>query len=489
MRLLSRLRKDVRRARVAELTRALAEEAGALRFILEELQVEPGPGVVVYGRLETPDGTGAWVGLPTEELIGVHSAHTGASGAGKSMHAIGAILQRARDGSSVTSIDPKGEITGVLARTLPTVTGQPVVVLKPFADPPPPLRLTAPEPGVDPTAQALGLARDLTGLLEDVSLRQQRILVKLCELCIEIGAPLTAIAEWLITPASLTRAGGRSNNLPLRRFAATLGTSESSSTIAALLARLELLFMSPALRQALEAPDCIDFHVGFDTPRAGRLIDLTAPPGHEEAAQILGQLLFGRATRAALGRQVSPNTCDAQLVLDEFPQLVTDAHQRDELGRLLALARFKKISCVLTFQAASMLPKPLLDLVRSCCSIQAVFRQAPDDARALLPAFPPPEANSRRADAKAALLRQLCTLPRRQLALWIRHRGLDPFIARAPRLDLEAFPASRAEVQENTSRPPVAASNALPPETPFISMPGDVPQLPGSESSEFLDLG
>lgn len=454
------------KARSAQRRRADASETDGLRRILAALAGAPGPGNTVFGRLTTPDDC-VWLGLPTGDLTGIHAACTGASGSGKTMLCLGIELQWIRDGGSLTSIESKGEMSELVESTAPAITGEPVRVLRPFGSPAPPLRLSAAEPGVPREAQALAIARDIASVLEEpLSLRQLRVVTKLAELCIELDAqahdtPLTTVADWLANPQALGRAAKRSTDPRLRRFAASLASSESQATLQALAARLDVLLLSPAMRAALEAPTCLDFHACYDhgvTP-----LDLSAPAGCEEAARLLSALLFGRGTRAALGRRVTPETKPALLALDEFAQLAEKGHQRDQLGRLLALARFKKISVLLTFQNPSQLPGPLMDLVQSCCSIQALFRMAPDDARTYASAFPPPAAPIDQSRARAALQRRLSTLERRDMALWVKHKGLDPVFARSPRLDLDDLRARSSRV--------LAAQTTEPVSKPKLSMP------------------
>jgi len=392
------------------------------------------------------------------------------------MEAVAITLQSARDGASITSLDAKGEVTLVLAETLPAVTGERARVLKPFGTPPPPLRLSLAERDVPREAQALAIARDIASVLEDpLSLRQVHVLTKLTELCIELDTeahdtPLTQLAEWLQHPASLARAAKRTTNPALRHFAATLASSESRSTLQALGARLGVLFLSPAMRAALESPTCIDFHAAY--AGGADLFDLTAPAGCEEAGRLLGALLFGRAVRAALSRRVTPETRNATLLLDEFPQLLRRPHQRDALSQALALARFRRFSCLLTYQHPSQLDRELLDLVRTCCSIEVFFRMSPGDARTCVPSFPPSTSEDG-AQARASLVRRLSTLPRRKAVLWVKLLGLDPVFVRSPRLDLEALRERGAQ-----------ALRALPPADAQPELLAPSPTVPGHRDHE-----
>jgi hypothetical protein len=489
---LRKLRRDAERAREAQHRRIDARESEMLDRFLRALACTPGPGTTVLARVATPAGS-VWAGLPTDDLAGIHVACTGASGGGKTMECLSLALQWVRDGGSLTSIDPKGEVSELLATTVPAVTGTPAAVLKPFGTPAPPLRLSTTERGVPREAQALAIARDIASILEEpLSLRQLRVVTKLTELCIELDqqagdTPLTVLADWLANPQALARAAKRSADRALRRFAASLAGSESQTTLQALAARLDILFLSPAMRAALEAPTCLDFHECYD--RGVTLVDLTAPPGCEEAARLLGALLFGRAVRAALGRRVIPLTKPALVVLDEFAQLASKAHQREQLARVLALARFRKLSVLLTFQNPSQLPGPLMDLVHSCCSIQALFRMAPDDARAYASAFPPPPEPVDVTQERAALQRRLCSLERREMALWVKFKGLDPVLVRSPRLDLDALHLGASHVL--ATHPTEPASMPSPSKPPIERMPevSALPPLQEERDDDTLNLG
>jgi hypothetical protein len=397
----------------------------------------------------------------------------------------------------LTSIDLKGDITRTLARTLPAVTGRPATVIRPFAGDaaaPAPLRLTTREPGVPPEAQALRIAMDIGAALnEPLSLPQVRVLAKLVLLCLELDAqqhdtPLTTLATWLANPAVLVQSAQRSTDAALRRFAATLHQSVSRATLASLAAKLDLFLFSPFLRRALEADDCIDFGAAFDTGEL--LLDLSCPAGTEEAAAILGALLLGRCIRSALSRPLGQAT-PATLLLDEVPEVIRAAHQREQLARLLALARARNVGCALNLQAGSQVDRQLLDIVRSCCGIEACFRLNLTDARAYAPAFPPPADAGNDNESRGALVRRLTTLQRREYLLWPKAWGLDPVVVRSPRLDFAALEAQADRVlaqYEPTPTPTLVPSVSPQEPIPEISVTPEVPD-DSSDDSDFLHLG
>lgn len=425
------------------------------------LRCEPGSGRVVLGRVAGVSGEPFWVGVKATDLLGQHLWASGATGAGKTFACLTWLLQILHNGNvPVVVVDLKGELSALLINVVlpilahaskkPTYVEH-IRVVRPFDhEYVPRLRLTEPESGVERAVQAHLIAEALEEALgADVGIRMTRILVKLAAVAIEFNLPLMVLVTWLSDPKRFIEIAQRSSDPALREYARGPFLREEKSSLAALLARLDLFFAFESVRSALAAPGC------FSIPEALEggvtVIGLGDPPaGAERVSRFVGGVLFGRLSRAILSRPVSEKSRQVVVLFEEWPEVIR-SRQAEQFNRLLALSRYKKVSCWLTFQQSSQIGSidpGLLKSVQTNCAMQAQFRSNLDDAKAFAHAMPIPKAGETRDDLVAELTR----LPDREFLLWLRRFPFRAQRVRSPRIDLKKLRELAAAVPEETRR-------------------------------------
>lgn len=446
----------------SEAEAACAANAEAVAFG-KALRCEPGSGRVVLGRVNGIDGDPFWVGLKVKDLLGQHWLASGATGAGKTMTCLIWLMQVLQKGNvPVVVLDLKGELTALLldvvlpvlahASKNPTYVKQ-IRVVRPFdREYVPLLRLTEPEPNVERAVQAHLIAEALEEALgADVGIRMTRILVKLATVAIEFNLPLMVLVTWLSDPKRFIEIAQRSSDPSIRQYARGPFLREEKSSLAALLARLDLFFEFEAVRTALSAPGC------FSIPEALEggvtVIGLGDPPaGAERVNRFVGGVLVGRLSRAILSRPASEKTRQTVVLFEEWPEVIR-SRQAEQFNRLVALSRYKKVSCWLTVQQSSQIGSidpGLLKSVQTNCAIQAQFRSNLDDARAFAHAMPVPKDGT--ATTREDLVGELTRLPDREFLLWLRRFPFRAQRVRSPRIDLEKLRALAAAVPEETRK-------------------------------------
>lgn len=442
-------RRQIARLAQHEAARRLtpAERAERASFA-SEMRADPDGELILLGRWPVGGEDSGWIGLLPERLFTRHAWITGATGSGKSFFVLGVLLQvlkHARE--TVVVVDFKGELSQILRETvLPALAMLPggegiadeLRVIRPFdKSRVPALRITAPEDGVSREVQAHAIASCVEDALgEALGSRMNRIFLKLTSLAIELGRPLPEVLRWLENPLLLTRDARLSQDSRTRAYAAGSFTHENRQTLDALMSRLDTFFFLPETSAALSAPSCVSFQECLSS--GVTIIDVGDPPaGAERVAKFWAGVLGGRLTRAILSREVTDRSRRAWVVWEEFQEALGGS-QTEQFSRLLALARYKKVSLWFANQQPAQVAAAQPALVRALrtnAGLEAAFRCNLEDARALAHAMPLPAAGSA-TESRQTLLESLTRLPDRVYLLWLKQARFRAQKVRSPRLDL-----------------------------------------------------
>jgi hypothetical protein len=226
-------------------------------------------------------------------------------------------------------------------------------------------------------------------------------------------------------------------NERLREYARNQFPKESRESVSAIRSRLEAVLLLPIVRRALEArtflplEDWIErFHLNFDWSRP--------PAGQEAAVRALCGPVMGRLTRALLNRSPEPSSPHILFLGDELQEIL-GRFETVSVGRLMALARSRGVSCFFMFQQRSQLPRDLQELLRTNATVELVFRANHRDAATYGHSLPVAEDEPDAVKIRASLVRRLERLPRRQFLLIVKdspHGGqfLEAPEIRIPRL-------------------------------------------------------
>lgn len=438
---------------------AHAGETRDLQNFIERMSAAPDNERVLLGRARDGEGNPLWVGLPPEQLLGMHSWITGATGSGKSFFVLGMLLQvLARGRHPVIVFDCKGELADLLVEVVvPALCHMPEAepllrrlrVIRPFDRTYLPLlRITHPEPHVPAEVQAYTLASALEeSLADDLGARMHRTFLKAALLAVRLNVPLTEIAEWLQHPTAFIEAARRAGDRATLDYALHVFPQENRSSIDALLARLDTFLFLESTRLALAAPSCVSF---ADALEGGlTIIDVGNPPaGAERVARFWAGILAGRLARAVLSRPVTQGSPQAWLVFEEFQEAL-GRDQVEQFGRLLALARFKRVGLAFvnqqTAQVAAADPT-LVKLLRTNIGLEAAFRCSYEDAQSFAHALPMPAVTKHPAEVRQALVQAMTQLPGRTYYMHLRDAAFRAQQVRSPRLAIDDLRRAAGEV-------------------------------------------
>jgi hypothetical protein len=306
----------------------------------------------------------------------------------------------------------------------------------------PQLRLTAPEPGIPAEVTALSVVSGLeeaTGA--EMGLRMRSLVTPLATLAVELDLPLSVVTTWLANPRAFATAAGQSRNERLRDYARSQFPKESKESVSAVRSRLESVLLLPVVRRALEArtflpiEDWIErYHLNFDWSRP--------PAGQEVAVRVLCGPVMGRLTRALLNRSPIETSPHIVLLADELPELL-GRFETLSIGRLLALARSRGVSCVLLLQQKSQIPRELQELIQTNAGVECVFRANHRDAATYAHALPIADNEPNAAALRASLVRKLERLPRRQFLLIVKDSPLGGQFLEAPEIRIPRVDPAR----------------------------------------------
>jgi len=483
---------DIARARRGEGRRADALQADVHAELLRfeaTLGGSPHEGIVL-GRAVNRRGQNFWVRMLESDFFATHHWITGSTGSGKTYSAVSTLLSvlSRHPPKPVIVFDFKGELTTLLLTTiLPALVAQPggehllqhLRVVRPFARFAPMLNLTLPEPGVPREIQAMTIATAIEEALgADLGHRMNRAVLRLITLAIELLEPLTVVRTWLEDPTSFAQAATQSTDPSLRMYAATLRARENRASIDALLARLDAFLFLPATRRVLSAPGCVSFADALE--RGITIVDVGDPPaGAEGQTRFWGGALVGKLMRAVLSRPVGPDSQHAYVPFEEFQEAV-GPHQMAQFARLLALARYKRVSCLFINQQPGQLDPALVKILRTNCGVEAAFRANVEDARAYAHAVALPGRVKHAAEARQALVERLTRLERRQCLLWVKEKARAQLV-RSPRLDLERLRELAAQVPADVRNAIERGTVSMDPDAPAATDPRVMPEAPTAD--------
>ena len=417
---------------------------------------------LLLGRARRLDDSPFWCGQPIEEFLGVHSWITGATGSGKSFFALGCLFQVLRSGRHpVLIVDMKSELSDllielVIPKLLGTGTGEKLLerlrIIRPFGRDLPMLRVTEPEAGVPRSIQAFNLASALEEALSDeLGSRMSRVFLRLSNLAIELGLPLTIIQRWLEQPTLFARDAARSKDTSLREYATSGFARESRPAIDALLARLDSFLFLDEVKLSLSAPTCVSFAEALES--GVTIVDLGSPPaGAERAQRFWAGILTGRITRAILSRPVMSDTPRSWVIFEEVQEAL-GKNQAEQFCRLLTLARHKRVAVTLINQQAAQLGSAdptLVKVLRTNASIECAFRCNLEDAKPLVQAMPLPPDVQRLEATRQSMVQELTQLPDREFLLWMKRMPFGAQRVRSPRLDVEELRRCAEELSGET---------------------------------------
>lgn len=470
----------------------------------ESTRTEPEGSRILLARARSVKGEPFWSGLSPDELLGGHAWITGASGSGKTYLLLALIIQLLR-GTSIplVVVDLKGELSKLLIDLiLPAIAStskceellKNLRVIRPFDETYlPMLRITQPEDGVSRDVQSYNLSASLAeALAEDLGTRMNRVFLRMTALAIELNEPLIAIKRWLEDSEVFRADAMRSGDASLRAYATKVYSRESPSAIDALLARIDTFLFLRSTRLALSAPSCVSFAEALE--RGVTIIDLGDPPaGAERVTRFWAGILIGRLTRAIMSRPVGQETPQTWVVFEEFQEALAKA-QSDQFGRLLALARFKKLSLWFCNQQAAQLSASdptLVKLLRTNVNLMATFRCNIDDARVFAHALPLPDAKQE-SEMRNQLVNEMTRLKTREFYLWLKQAPFRAQKVRSPRLDLGPLQGRAGRVPDEVMEQIRRGTAAMSPEElsseelATEAMDQKDQSAPGADLEEFL---
>jgi hypothetical protein len=195
---------------------------------------------------------------------------------------------------------------------------------------------------------------------------------------------------------------------------------------------------------------------------------------------------MGRLTRALLNRSPGPGSPHILLLADELQEILGTL-ETVSVGRLLALARSRGVSCFWMFQQRSQLPRDLQELIRTNATVELVFRANHRDAASYAHALPVAEDEPDEARVRAALVRRLERLPRRQFALIIKDSPHGGQFLEAPEINIPRLAGpghavascgeSAIEVLRSVESKAKPTTSDAETRSPALGEPGDFPEL------------
>jgi len=424
---------------------------------LRHLAVEAGEERVLLGRGQRLDGSWQWCGLPVSRLCSTHVGLSGGTGSGKSFMAAALLYQLILRGIPVIVFDMKSELAALLLEDLlPALIarGQTdlvdnIRVVRPF-DPNwvPLARITEPEPGISPQIQSMNIAQALCEAVGDgLGVRMLRAILPMAGLAVEKNLPLPVLTDWLRQPQAFARTAAGSSDPTIRAYALHDLPRENRSSLDALRSRVELVLHLSQVRGALSAPRCLSTAESLGC--GVTIYDFGSPPGGaERAMKFVAGPLFGRVGRGILSREVRDDSPPAVVLFEEFQELL-GSYQTEMFKRLLALARFKRVSLWFSNQQPAQIAeadRTLLRILRTNLGAECIFRSSVEDARTLSEGISTRGPEETLSQARARLVEEIATLPRRSFYFWLHEATFGPQRLISPRVNLGALRASAASL-------------------------------------------
>lgn len=384
----------------------------------QDLLAQDPTGTIRLGRLAEGPLEGRDFRIRPKDLL-AHTYVLGQSGSGKSyflLVALRALLEQ-RALSSLFVLDMKGELAELLTDfVLPGIAAQlpsaesdaflnRIVVIDPFsATHPPPLNVLVRDVGLPVAIQARDVAECFEAATEtDVTARMETILDWVLRLLIETRGSFVGVRRALQEPAVLEGLVREAKDPDVIRYFLTRYPSEPKASKLALLSRLDRFLALPMTQLALGAKYCLD----FDTLLRDRIVILAlgrAPAGLQSVARFFAMVVLTRFVRAIFRRGARAQGFSSLLVADEW-QVALNGALAAEFESILTLARSRGVHLWLANQQLSQLDRyggALRSVVLGQTALQAAFRLAPEDARALRHLYPVTGAMRRVAGPGAA---------------------------------------------------------------------------------------
>jgi hypothetical protein len=337
--------------------------------------------------------------LPNRErpvAIGLHDATRhiyipGPTGTGKSTLALNLVLQQIAAGHGCCVIDPKGDLVGDLLDRIPSAHAGRVIVVDPSDDYPVGLNL------LDGPAHEQDLLADhVTGLLARRFARfwgartDDICRAAVLTLVTDRTNTLADLPVLLTNPAFRRRLVGKLTDPTLQQFWTTFESwseTEQSHNVAPLLNKTRAVLLRRPVRGIIGQPSRVSFD-GILRDRNVLLVNLAAGLIGEDAAALLGGLIFSRLWAAAQRRAALPVAARVPFycTLDEFQTLTGIP---TPLADVLALARAYGFGLTLLNQHLSQLPPDVRQAVLANCRTKATFSLPAADAAVMAKEFAP----------------------------------------------------------------------------------------------------
>ena len=256
--------------------------------------------------------------------------------------------------------------------------------------------------------------------------RMKGVMAWLCRAVIDLRGSLLDVLTLLSDPDAADRAAAQVRDAEVRHYLLQIYDQEPASTRHALRSRLEWVLLVPEVRRALCSPGSLSGADLLQSPMT--LVDLSgSPQGFVGLSRFVGSLVLQRIVGAVFSRTVGPKTPPVVLCMDEWQELVRVSHE--DIERLLALARFKKVGLWLANQSTAQISGVSPALLRSLTvniATHVAFRPDPADIKHLLPLLPVtgrcvdparPDRLLTPAEERARLMDTLARLPPRHALL------------------------------------------------------------------------
>jgi hypothetical protein len=159
-------------------------------------------------------------------------------------------------------------------------------------------------------------------------------------------------------------------------------------------------------------------------------------------------------TRAILTRDVREDSPRAWIIAEEWQEAL-GAHQAEQWGRLLSLARFKRTAVWSLNQAPAQIAAvspTLLKLLRTNVGLEMIFRSSFEDAAVLAPLLATPSEEKSARETREALTREIVRLPRRSFYLHVKDLPCSAQLVRSLRIDLDRLRVQAAAVSPEVTR-------------------------------------
>lgn len=329
--------------------------------------------------------------VPVRDLT-AHGLIAGATGSGKTWAAIGLMqdLQRSGRGRlNIGVVDGKGDLFKRALQTIePSVLARPDAVICDFSGSTPPayglLLRQSGETNEGLVDRRMSVFDDVLGTENQLSLRMSRVLRNVLTVAVEheLGFPMV---EFLLARGDICRAiGMQSADERVAGYFQHEFEREQNTTVKAVLARLDFLLRSSALRLSFGSDRVINLQGAIDAG-APVLFNTGGPAIPRQVSRVVQSLLLSDLRHAVFGRQ-HPSV-PFSLFLDEAQTLMSNTADAGNLIDLLTMARSFGAGIVLMTQsiAAASPSREFLQQLETNLRWMVMFRTGLTDAKLIEP--------------------------------------------------------------------------------------------------------